>query len=69
MLLRGSCRERFCSSNAPSYGSLDLRQAFPTQSGTRDVVITQFQYQPLRLWAFVTVTNNETQHVTVISPQ
>jgi hypothetical protein len=25
--------------------------------------------QPVRLWAFVTVTNNDTQHVTAVSPQ
>jgi hypothetical protein len=67
--LRGPCEARPCNSNQPAYASADLGQLFPAQTGKQTITISQGGYQPLRIWAFVTVTNNETQHVTVISPQ
>ena len=67
--LRGPCAARPCNSNQPAYGSADLGQLFPALTGKQTITISQGGYQPLRIWAFVTVTNNETQHVTVISPQ
>ena len=65
----GPCIARPCNSNQPAYASVDLRQMFPGLTGTQMIEVLQSVLQPLRLWAFVTVTNDETQHVTVISPQ
>jgi hypothetical protein len=67
--LAGPCSATPCNSNAPAYASLDLEQLFPTFSGPQTIAISHTGYQPPRLWAFVTVTNDDTQHVTVISPQ
>ncbi len=48
----------------------DLRAAFP-ELGTADrVVITVAPVtKGIRFWAFVSITNNTTQHVTVVTPQ
>lgn len=67
--LAGPCLTRDCNSSEPAYASVDLRQLLPGLMGKREIVISQNGLQSARLWAFVTVTNNETQHVTVISPQ
>lgn len=67
--LRGACVAMPCNSNQPAYGSADPGRLFPALTGKQTITVTQGGYQPLRIWAFVTVTNNETQHVTVISPQ
>ena len=67
--LRGPCAAMPCNSNQPAYASADLGQLFPALAGKQTITVSQGRYQPLRIWAFVTVTNNETQHVTVISPQ
>ena len=67
--LRGPCSQTPCNSNQPSYASVDLEQLFPGLTGKQTIELQHLTHQPLRLWAFVTVTNNETQHVTVISPQ
>lgn len=48
---------------------------FPTGAGPLRVTITPLvpivtpPAQPVRFWAFISVTNNDTQHITVISPQ
>lgn len=69
-LVRGPCSlDVHCNSNEPAYASIDLGSAFPALSGKHTLFIQQQVEQPRRLWAFVTVTNNETQHVTVIRPQ
>ncbi|HET7436672.1 MAG TPA: hypothetical protein VFN10_18330 [Thermoanaerobaculia bacterium] len=48
---------------APGYGALPLE-------GSGNVRVEIEPITPgLRLWAFATVTNNATQHVTVVSPQ
>ena len=67
--LRGPCTVAPCNSNQPAYGSADLRQLFPNLTGRQTIAIGDLTVQPRRFWAFITVTNNETQHVTVISPQ
>jgi hypothetical protein len=57
-----------CNTNQPAYASVDPMAAFP-QSGRHRISIKPASiYTSQRLWAFVTVTNN-TQQVTVISPQ
>ncbi|HEU4520863.1 MAG TPA: hypothetical protein VFT12_02605, partial [Thermoanaerobaculia bacterium] len=49
----------------------DLAQQYPQIRGAGAVRIEFIPVNPTigRFWAFATVTNNETQHVTVISPQ
>jgi len=49
----------------------DLAAAYPQLRGRGPLRIEIIPESPgdLRLWGFVTVTNNETEHVTVISPQ
>ena len=42
--------------------------AFPTGNGTMHVVITPETNGPA-VWGFITVTNNETQHITTITPR
>ena len=48
---------------------------FPSGAGPVRVTITALEpitsppAPPVRFWAFTTVTNNDTQHITVISPQ
>lgn len=52
-----------------------LFNEFPSGVGTVRVTITPLvpivtpPALPVRFWAFVSVTNNDTQHITVISPQ
>lgn len=67
--LRGPCTETPCNSSEPAYASLDLGQIFPGLTSRNTIILQQQLDQPRRLWAFITVTNNDTQHVTVISPQ
>ncbi|HEX6086719.1 MAG TPA: hypothetical protein VF266_19465, partial [Thermoanaerobaculia bacterium] len=67
--LGGPCTETPCNSNEPAYASLDLGQRFPPFGLPNTIIVEQQLDQPRRLWAFITVTNNDTQHVTVISPQ
>ena len=61
-----------CNSSAPTYRSVDLAHAFPAIAGkgTHRVEVRPLgQTYSTRMWAFVTVTNNVTQSVTVITPQ
>ncbi|HVE72157.1 MAG TPA: hypothetical protein VNI54_12380 [Thermoanaerobaculia bacterium] len=69
LTLRGPCTVAPCNSNQPAYGSMDLRAVRPLLRGKHTVIVEYPVAQPPRVWAFITVTNNETQHVTVISPQ
>ena len=41
--------------------------AFPTGTGTTNVIITPEANGPA-VWGFISVTNNETQHITTITP-
>jgi hypothetical protein len=67
--VRGPCTETPCNSNEPAYASLDLGVISPPPGFPNTIILEQQLDQPRRLWAFITVTNNDTQHVTVISPQ
>ena len=49
----------------PSYAQLT---AFPTGTGVTDVIVTPAEHGPA-VWGFISVTNNETQHITTITPQ
>ncbi|HYK02735.1 MAG TPA: hypothetical protein VE974_13335 [Thermoanaerobaculia bacterium] len=61
-----------CVADRPAFGVLDLETIPGLQSGNFpngvDVTITSVG-DGGRLWGFVTVTNNDTQHVTVYTPQ
>jgi hypothetical protein len=43
--------------------------SFPTGSGTTNVIITPDDPTGPAVWAFISVTNNDTQHITTISPR
>jgi len=54
----------------PGYGQiLSLGDAFPAARGETVRIEIQPQTTGMRIWAFASVTNNETQHVTTITPQ
>ncbi len=57
-----------CASDDPAFAMFDLQTMFPEVVGQQWVRV---QVVPTlsRLWAMVTVTNNETQHVTAMTPQ
>ena len=60
-----------CNSNSPAYGSIDLGATFPwlfDGSANPIYVYPGASQYPLRYWAFVSITDNETQHVTIITP-
>jgi hypothetical protein len=54
----------------PGYAEIGFVASLPE---LRDSALVHIELAPLspeqRIWAFVSVTNNETQHVTTISPQ
>lgn len=54
----------------PAYAQIDSFSGF---SGLAGIELVRVEITPMtedmRFWAFVSVTNNETQHVTTISPQ
>lgn len=59
-----------CNSRTPAYVSVDPRQMFAhlSYAGRMNLRITSSS-NARKLWAFITATNNETQNVTVITPQ
>jgi hypothetical protein len=63
--LNGPCPFDPCASALPAFAAVDLKLAFPQLSGPARVRVNQ-SFDPK--WGFITVTNNETQEVTVISP-
>ena len=67
--LNGPCSVVPCNSNQPAYASVDLRDIYPSLKEGRLRIGINSQVSNRKLWAFVTVTNNDTQDVTVISPQ
>ncbi len=55
--------------HSPAYLEIaDLSQIAPLDGYERVLVEVEPTTPGLRLWAFVSVTNNETQHVTVVTP-
>ena len=58
-----------CNSDKPSFAIVnDLPKTF--RLGTSDRIGIRIEpWIPVPMWAFLTITNNETQRVTVISPQ
>lgn len=57
-----------CSSNRPAYVALpSVIDALPVTSASERVGVRITSNEPV--WAFITITNNETQHAAIISPQ
>ncbi|HEV7238582.1 MAG TPA: hypothetical protein VGQ36_05020 [Thermoanaerobaculia bacterium] len=60
-----------CNSNSPAFGSIDLGATFPWlfDGDTYRIHVFPVVDNPtLRYWAFVSITDNETQHVTILTP-
>jgi hypothetical protein len=59
-----------CNSARPAFAAIDLHEAFPELVGTGrlTVTVTPDYETALRYWAFVSITNNETQNVTLMVP-
>ncbi|HYR26951.1 MAG TPA: hypothetical protein VEU30_00710 [Thermoanaerobaculia bacterium] len=54
----------------PGYAQIDLRELAEAMAGAKTMRIEVIpQSGASRIWAFVTTTNNETQHVTTTTPQ
>jgi hypothetical protein len=54
----------------PGYAQIDLREFAEAMAGAKTMRIEVMpQSAASRIWAFVTTTNNETQHVTTTTPQ
>ncbi|MGZ5442189.1 MAG: hypothetical protein ACXW5U_18980 [Thermoanaerobaculia bacterium] len=71
-LSREESRQAPCNSNRPAYKSLDLGRELPLLPGKGVYGIevdSEDTTHSNRMWAFVSVTNNDTQHVTLITPQ
>ena len=58
-----------CASDDPAFAMVDLLALFPEAAGQQRVRADIVPVNGARIWAFVTITNNQTQHVTVITPQ
>ncbi|HEY3054078.1 MAG TPA: hypothetical protein VGK04_11895 [Thermoanaerobaculia bacterium] len=58
-----------CASDEPAMATIDLLTTFPEAAGQDRVRIDIVGDSSSRLWAFASVTNNQTQHVTTITPQ
>jgi hypothetical protein len=72
--LPSPCAAVPCNSDQPAFAAIDLAAAFPryfaANPGRIDVAVrTNDASNIRRFWAFVTVTHNATQNVTVITPQ
>jgi len=54
---------------SPGYAEIgDLSQIAPLGNASRLAVEVEPLTPGLRIWSFVSVTNNETEHVTIITP-
>lgn len=69
--LPSPCSAVPCDSDEPAFVAVDLTAEFRALAGAGPVSIgiEPDQYSPRRYWAFISVTHNETQRVTVITPQ
>jgi hypothetical protein len=70
--LMSSCTAKPCRTNEPAFASLDLAATFPELVGTEPVAVAvdPLRWQDAsRYWAMISLTNDETQQVTIITPQ
>ncbi len=58
-----------CVSDQPAYVNFDPVALFPELAGQPDLIHIDVAPHGVRSWAFATITNNVTQHVTVVTPQ
>lgn len=58
-----------CGSDDPAFAMFDLVSLVPDVAGRGRVRVSISSIPSDRLWALATITNNATQHVTVITPQ
>jgi hypothetical protein len=66
----GPCEGTPCNSAEPAHAVVDIGSLVPDEvEGPVTVVVDQASKPLTSLWAFVSITNNDTQHVTVIRPQ
>ena len=69
LTLSGPCSSPNCASDQPAFASTgNLAGLFPALPATGRVGLRIQSAGQSPIWALLTVTNNETQHVTVISP-
>lgn len=66
--LAGPCAVTPCASVQPSFAAVDLNALFPALAGQGPRRVSVDHLRLDEKWGFITVTNNETQQVTVISP-
>jgi hypothetical protein len=64
-----TCPRAPCLQPTPAFASIDLSAIPEIAAGGRGDVILTSDTKDARLWAFVSVTNNVTQQVTVHTPQ
>lgn len=68
--LDGPCSAEPCNSADPAQATVDIGSMIPEgTTGPVTVRIYNASSAPLRKWGFVSITNNDTQHVTVIRAQ
>lgn len=58
-----------CNSAEPGFASFDLAALFPSLGGKGMVTLLIDGERHRQYWALASITNNTTQHVTIISPQ
>lgn len=64
------CATDPCDSPMPSFAAIgDLLQSFPQIASSDQMRIEIEPVMPYRVWAFVAIANNTTQHVTLVTPQ
>jgi len=64
------CTTDPCDALVPSFAIIpDLEQAFPQIAQLDSVRIEIEPAAPFRFWAFASITNNATQHVTLVTPE
>lgn len=70
LLKAPACMTDPCDAAIPSFGMIaDLEQAFPQIAQFDRVRVEVEPTGPFRFWAFASITNNATQHVTLVMPQ
>ena len=68
--LNGPCQASPCNSLDPAFASIDVASLVPAgTAGPISLEIYRASSSPAPVWAFVSITNNTTQQVTIVSPQ
>jgi hypothetical protein len=68
--LQAACDAPPCNSMQPGFRSIDLNALFPAMPNRpRTLLVQPVRPEGRLFWSMVSVTNNDTQHVTTITPQ